>query len=344
MSNGQEISLNKYVSESGCANLDVSVSNKFHDTLCKFGMQYGTNVYKDLKWLQDSLLAEGVSPIEIYQLYMIMNVPGFYRLIDGKDIVQTDINTFIMNAYEKTGLLKPLIINIITVILESIGSVVQIDNITKRRELSEKNFGYIIPYALYKEDIEKLQQTKPEERNDEYHILLDELVKLGVPKAKFIRGQEYFSVSESERTGFALIREAAEAGDDEAERFLGRYYFENNRLNDAYKHYTSVGAGLLEIQDRQNLITILNSKELNKRLLVFECVFLVVSLLAMLVTPLFSISVVYSIFGILGIVLQIAIVGLSFFRYMIGPFLDLYPLLGAQIAIWLISMTLQLGI
>ena len=336
MENDFKFDINEYISKSSyCV---AELSNNFCDALYGVGKQYGTKAYRDLGWLQEHLIEKGVSQIEIYKLFIILFVPGFYRLIEQEKVLKIELNTFLANAYEKTGLHKPLIMYIMSIVLDSLGIVFKITDVKSGFEvITESEFAYVIPYEMYNNDISKYRNL--ENRAN----VLSDIARMGVPKARFIKGMEMFDSENGD--GFYLIKSAAASGDDEAVRYLGRYYYNKGPKywDESYYNYARANAAVLDHSDRENLVSLLNSKEFNKRLIVIDAVIILISLIALLFVPNLGIYSGQKILGFFVCIGQITLFIKEILKFKKRPYGEFYTSTAIIAGIWMLYMIVRVG-
>lgn len=336
MSNEFTYDINEYVSKRSYSVAELS--DTFCDTLYGLGKQYGTKTYRDLGWLQEQLIEKGVSQIEIYKLFIILFVPGFYRLIEQDRVLKVELNTFLANAYERTGLQKPLIMYIMSIVLDSLGIAFNISDIRSAfGTVTESGFAYIVPYEFYKNDVSKYK-LKENRAN-----VLNELVHMGVPKAKFKKGEEM--LDSGNKDGLALINGAAISGDDEAARFLGRYYYNRGPAywDEAYYNYARANSAVLDYSDRENLVGLFNGKEFNKRMLVIDAVIILISLIALLFIPSFGLYSGQKILGFFVCTGQIALLVKEIMKFKKRPYGEFYTTTAIIAAMWMLYMIIRVG-
>lgn len=284
---------------SGYAGLQDHISNHLRTILEKIILQHGIVIFRNAADLEKKLIQEGCSKIEIYQVLILINVPGFSKLIGPGQLLQVDINNFVTKAYQTTGMLKPLIISILSVILERNDQVLVFDK-REKLKISDGKRAFVVPYDLYQRELNTIERLladsdvkkylaehtevteKTQQKLDEIQQKLNILVTAGVPRAKYMRGL-YFEEDKTSRNPY--IVEAAQEGDDEAVRELGRRYFKEGRWKKAYENYLAVGAGYLYKEDIDNIIKIENQKKLNNKLMTYNVVFLMIMLIISILAP-----------------------------------------------------------
>ena len=310
--------------------------------------QYGADCYRDLKWLEESMTSMDADPICIQQIILIARVPGFERIIGGKGISKMDVDTFVINAYEQTGITKPVILSLVQIILQSIDPSYIVTDFRSYSEKAAMGTAYVIPYSFYAKELDQLQaqyQNQAKDRN--YYSRLRMLADYGVPKAKYILGSDKFNAdnTESDDAGVEDIAEAANLGDDEALRFMGSYYY-NKGMNFwglSYEYYTSCGSALLRKSDREKVIDIMQFGNINKMFVFGSFLLMIISAIVLLFTPGFNISTGGYVVIAIGLILEAFIACLGMFKFLKNPYDARVRETLLIFMIWSICMIIKIG-
>lgn len=345
---------------SGYAGLQDHISDHLRTALEKIVLQHGMGIFRNAADLEKKLIQEGCSKIEIYQVLILINVPGFSKLIGPGQLLQVDINNFVTKAYQTTGMLKPLIISMMSVIIEKKEQVWIVNRFEALKTLDEKRV-FVVPYDLYQRELNTLESSleapdvakylegKTEltdavrQKLDAIQQRLNVLVKTGIPRAKYMRGL-YFEEDKTSKNPYIL--EAALEGDDEAVRELGRRYFNEGHWKKAYESYFTVGAGYLYKEDMDNISKIEGQKELNKKVMVYNLVLFMITLIISILFPHFggagqtgAGAIVWNVLmGIYLIILPV-IYHMDFYNRK-----SMYCCTSIGFIIWVLSMLASLGI
>lgn len=340
MSNLENYGRNVYSTSTLTNGMFLGLSNNLRQAVLSIPKKKGFQIYDNPADLEQYLTGCDVPELERYRFLLLVSVPGFFKMLDNKSLTNLEISTFIMEAYAKTGLFKHLIIMMLGLILESGGVVNNLPE-TERKLIVEENFSFIIPYSYYEEDLKTILRGKKDEK---YYAILDELVALGVPKAKYIKGKDKITDNKDYFKGYKLIKEAAEAGDEEAERYLARKCFcwGVSDWNEAYNHYTGVSTALLHIEDRENLVKLFNHRIFNKRLLFADLALIFLSLLILIFMPNLNLFVGKKVVTWISFATQIVLWLIGINQFKKKPYSSLYEVTGGIVLVFLFVVLFQL--
>lgn len=308
------------------------VSNEFITAINNINK--GNNaIYTDIAELRSFLEHNNVPDIDIGRFTLIASVPGFGKLMDDASanrIGKFSLDAFVVSAYEKTGLLKFIILEYLSVVFDSKGTVYQLsfaDADAKLADIKAKGTAFYFPYPSYKSILNK----------DSFDIKdCESLMSLGVPMAYYIKGKhqlkaarlEALAKKEQDDSGetkeptvlfsrplnenaLKNLKIASALGFDSASVELGRYYFElgQSYWENSYDYYSACGIDALSKEDRDNLISLINFNHYNKRMLLFSGLLWVITLVMACFIPGFSCYTGQTVYGIITLVLQAVIIG-----------------------------------
>lgn len=306
----------------------VKPVSKLESSLKTLVEKYSSNIYFDEKLLQSSLNELGVLSSDIYKVCIMTKVTGFRELLEcDLRTEQSDIDRFVRNAIEETGLTRSAILGLtcniavsVNIAFEWTGENFKINDVLKEK-------AYVIPISFYEDELKKLDFTEGEnmQLKDSDIDVLQSLAEAGIPKAKFILGYYILSGTKSEESSeYAkeMLTEAAEEGFMQANMILGDYYFDqgyesisDNAWRKAYEYYTGYGTQALN-EKRQNAVAnILNQRKVNKFTLILSIIFGIITVCLFLYSPGAPVYNTYVIFKWIGIVLSVFIIIFAILRY-----------------------------
>ena len=279
--------------------------------------KHSSHIYFDEKLLQSSLNELGVLDFDIYKVCIMTKVTGFRELLErDKRTGQSDIDRFVRNAIEETGLTRTTILGLTCDMASSVNIAFKWtgDNLKIDDDFGKKS--YVIPVSFYEAELKKVDFTEEGsiQRKDVDLDVLQSLAEAGIPKAKFILGYYILSGAKSkESSDYAkkMLMEAAEEGCMQANMILGDYYFNQGYKNisddawrKAYKYYTGFGTLALN-EKRQNAVSdILNQKRVNRSTLILSIIFGIITVVLFLYSPGAPVYNTYTIFKWFGIILS----------------------------------------
>ncbi len=327
-------------------NINCDVSNEFIETISR--VFSGNNaIFYDVTELRRFLEHNNVPDVDIGRFTLIASVPGFGKLIDDatrNTVDKASLDSFVVNAYEKTGLMKFIILEYLSVVFDSKGTMYQLsfaDADAKLTDVNARGTAYYFPYSSYKAILNKDTIDK----ND-----CDNLMAMGVPMAYYIKGSHQLKTarlealkktkdSEDDKSkepstvmkkplneeALKNLKTAALLGFDSASVELGRYYFDLGELywESAYDYYSACGIDALTKEDRDNMISLINFNQYNSRLLVFSGLLWALTLVLACFIPSFSCYAGETVYGIITLVLQAVIIGGGVFAHKKRPYVSM---------------------
>lgn len=311
----------------------------------------GVKVYSNEQDLTDMMLECGASETQVLQVRIMTRVSGFRELLESEEqTTQTDLDRYVTNAVQETGLNKDVILNITAAIALSAKLAFRYSAFQEREQMIlEGEKAFVIPGAMYASELESLEtEVKRRSAGPTVKNRLEVLAGIGIHGAKRILGQYYLQNTddpEAMEVGLQFLREAATEGDSAALGYLGDYYYSlegRSGWNDAYRCYTGYGAIALTEQRRDALTNILNQKKFNLNTIKTCCAIAILMLIAVFVAPgavAFSACKVFGVFCFLG---ACAVVAVAILHYRVGPFGNFRWVLYATLGVWAIHIAARL--
>lgn len=316
--------------------------------------QKGKQILLDTTALSDALAAMDMEATEIYRVCLMTQVNGFAKLLecDGRTS-QLDLDRYIRNAGQETGLNADVVLRIASAIAFAVDIKVEYDD--KERKSGSISADSIATLGYF------MAQKKLDHFGEDFHRVIDEeadidldfdtlepLVALGIPKAKYYLGYCLLygvQLEENEIRGVALLREAAVAGDSESGAVLGDYYYEkggSNHWSKAYDYYTGYGAVALN-ETRQEAVTdILNQKKFNRSLLGWCIALFVGMLISVIWAPGASVFAARPVWGWLSVAAELALLVLKILHFRAKPYDSAHLLPVAMTGVWFLYMAIRL--
>ncbi|HEL9636491.1 TPA: hypothetical protein ACGO2A_000903 [Streptococcus suis] len=262
--------------------------------------------------LYDELIAAGVDEITASSMILLSKVDGYKEILSGNEIHQVDIDRFVRNAVEMSGLRRSTILQLLAAILASH----QVKNFDAdlsyydfRKDELESQVAYVIPYSCYEKELQSISTISDAETASEETIRrLNELSSMGLPKAKAYLGWIAEHKFEDMELARAQYLEAAEMGDSFALARLGDLHFKSGPLQDlqkSHEYYTSYGSMELSDQSLENLLEIRKQEANNRKLLLMTLFMAVLIGLTIVYVPIREYATANHFFQYFSIVLLI---------------------------------------
>ena len=148
--------------------------------------------------------------------------------------------------------------------------------------------------------------------------LIEPLVQYGIPKAKYY-------------LGYCLL--------------MGDYYFEkggSSNWTKAYEYYTGYGAIALNKNRKKAIVSILNHKLYNRKILGLCVILFFVFAATVIWAPATAVFAACPFWGWLAVAVQLTLLVLSILHYRSKPYDCVYTLPVAMSAIWFVYMAIRL--
>lgn len=317
--------------------------------------QNGVEVLFDTVALSESMRKVGAEEAEIHRVCLMTQVAGFREVLNRDPrTVQLDLERYIQNAVEETGLNRDTILRITSAISFATGIAMNYQTHPPKNfdQMTDDvaTLAYTVcqeKLSMFKEDFEKVAFRNSTSIVLDFEVL-EPLVNYGIPKAKYYLGYcllKGIQLEENEARGVELLQEAADAGDSKAAAALGDYYFAkggSSNWTKAYDYYTGYGAAALN-KDRKNaIVSILNHKRYNKKILGL-CIILFFALTATVIwAPATAVFAARPLWGWLAVAAQLVLLVLKMMHYRAKPYDCVYTLPVAMSAIWFVYMAIRL--
>lgn len=315
----------------------------------------GDEVFFDTQRLTESMENAGASKFDIHSVCIMTQVTGFREILRRDPrTAQIDLDRYIQNATEETGFNRETILRLTSSIAYATGIAMNYD--TRSKVHSDVTTDTVATLASsvcqselnkFKESFEKVIIKKSSSVQLDFDSL-EPLVNVGIPKAKYYLGYcllKGIQLEENEERGVELLREAADAGDSKAAAVLGDYYFEqggSSNWTKAYEYYTGFGSAALSKTRKSAIVSILNHKLYNKKILGL-CIALFIALVATVVwAPATSLYAVRPFWGWLAIIIQLGLLVLKVMHYRVKPYDCVYTLPVAMFGVWFVYMAIRL--
>ncbi len=317
--------------------------------------QNSVDILSNTVQLSDAMKAFGADEAEIYRTCLMTKVAGFREVINRDPrTIQLDLDRYIQNAINETGLNRDTILRITAAIAYATGiSMNYASRPPKDADLITENVA-TLAYGVCKEKLKAFQDSfeKVVFRNSTSTVLnfesIEPLVNYGIPQAKYFLGYcllKGIQLEENEVRGLQLLTEAADAGDSKASAVLGDYYFGkggSDNWTKAYDYYTGYGSIALNKTRKEAIVSILNHKEYNKKILGL-CIVLFFALVATVIwAPATTVFAAYPFWGWFAIVLQLGLLVLKIMHYRTKPYDCVYTLPVAMSAVWFAYMAIRM--
>lgn len=326
----------------------------------------GSDVFLDASALHGELVQENLPEAEILKICLFTQAEGFQDFIQGdRNTAQSDLDRLIRNAVYSTGLSRMELISLAKDYCRALAIPYSADDEPDETDGMDDNSVYVFPASVYERDLEGMKRRLDSAL--ENHELLEpeevdrliQLVKIGIPRAKYYLGAYLFisdcldtesatleefrewmadpTIREHRSMGLALLSEASQAGDPNATAILADYHFlrdQKDDWNEAFAYYTGYGSLALTSKRRKRLVTILNRGIFNKRVLKACIVLLVLMIASVLIAPASALFAKRLIPGIICAVLNAGILVFMFIKYKKNPYtnFDGFPLV--MFAVW----------
>ena len=329
----------------------------------------GRRVLLDPRMLRRALEQAGATERNTQLFCLMTGVPGLKELLEERSAsTQADLDRFVRNAMDYTGLSRG------TVLLKTYQICRAADlpmaynpKDSQNLPLRGEPVAYAFPPELYEPVLRPFRAAFDREafrftaKNLNFEDL-GPLAQAGIPEAQFYLGFWMLEQSEHSQTAIELLESAANAGSELAGAALGDYYFDkgfgdaadddvsveksamllgNSYWDRAFHYYTGYGSAELNTRRRSAVTSIVNHGAYNRRLKLLTGILLAVMAVVMFAVPGLMIGAAHPIWGILCLVLEVAVYALMLRVLKISPYMhaEIYPMLMSSI--WIVFLILR---
>lgn len=312
--------------------------------------QYGESLFMDTSILQQALTEAGAPSAEIYRVCLMTQVSGFGELLKlDPRTMQVDLDRYIQNAADETGLSRDTILRLTGDIMFSLGGSVDCRDLSAARKAEYvPQTVAIMAQALYEEQLHAFQTDFNKVAAGASIKLdfdrLEPLVNVGIPQAKYFLGTcllNGIQLPVNEERGLELLQEAADVGDSRAAAALGDYYYRqggSGSLSKAYQYYTGFGATALDPSRQAAVTNILNQRVFNGKLLKWCVLLLAFCAVTVFWAPGSLLYESCTVLGLAALAVQAALLVVGFLRYRSKPYDSVYALPVAMSSVWFLYM------
>ena len=292
--------------------------------------KYSARLYADPRNLGNAMREFGATQAQVTKVYMMTLVAGFRELLEQDErIPQADIDRYVQNAVQETGFTVTLVLELTYAIVASLGGDFTLSS-EELQKWKNKSSGFVIPLCVYEQELKNVKQafergSLESIRNDEI-TRLEELARLGLPRAKYYLGRCLLEDTRFEKNvplGLQYLKEAAADGDYLAAGALGDYYYEqanSESWSQAYAYYTKNGSIALNDTQKERTIDILNSRRFNLATIAASMVIACVMLAMTLIAPASALFAPRRVWGCIFFVLDVAIITLAVMHHRQKPY------------------------
>ena len=319
--------------------------------LRKIVEQRSLEIYYNSEELQKALREEKIPESTIYQLCLMIQVSGFEQLTQlDSPTKQIELDRYVHNAVVETGLSKDVIMELTAYIAYSLDIAIFCGTEEKINSALESKSAYVIPYSMYKRELNDFRRLMIDEKAQKFlpFEILEPLVATGLPKAKFYMGYcllKGVSLEEDSKRGLQLLKEAAQAGDIEASAALGDYYYEQNDVDSlelAYQYYTDYGALALNKKRQNAMISILNNKKYNQKMMKLSVAFAAFAIIVILLLSQLSLYAIHPVWSGICIIIEGLLAGLAIYIHKNRPYYSLYQMPVVMFVVWCFFAAIKL--
>lgn len=245
----------------------------------------GINILKDFREVEKYLLEKNIENVLIVQTRLVLqegNIERYFSQI-STGITMTDVNNIVLCTQRRTGLNKIVVKNILTAILYAVNLPTSIASVViqKDEELIRQDKVLLAPDQYTQQKIETIKEAVESGQYSRLNNLTDEinlLSEAGVPIALYAKALCILKNENEMSADKAKIYflEAAKAGCNHANAYLGDYFFENEipDYTMALHYYTELGAVSLNRKRQENVKVILEGKKQSRKILIFSGILL----------------------------------------------------------------------
>ena len=316
--------------------------------------QNSPDIFFDSTVLSDEMKKYGASEAEIHKICLMTQVTGLREVLNRDPrTAQIDLDRYIQNASEETGFNRETILKLTSSIAYATGTTMSYDAKASAGDPTMAQTVAMLATTLYQRNLESFRDDFERVVFKEFTSVrldfdaLEPLINIGIPKAKYYLGYcllKGIQLEKNELRGLELLREAADAGDGKAAAVLGDYYFEkggSNNWTKAYDYYTGFGSTALSKSRKAAMVSILNQKIYNKKILGL-CIALFFALVATVIwAPATTLYAPRPFWGWVAILIQLALLVIKVMHYKLKPYdcLDVLPV--AMSGVWCLYMMIR---
>ena len=333
--------------------LKKHAKSKTASVLLDIVKQHSFEIFFSEDKLKYLLRSSGVCETEIVRLILMTNVTGFRQLVmPDFDTSQTDIDCYLANALEETGLTRFAVLELTAAIALSVNKGAVPETISESGDPNKKPF--VIPTSFYETDMAEFDRKSaygtltytsvPYQQRAKLQYLAD----AGVPKANRYLGRYMLINSESftdPSSALDRLNYAVNCCDSEAAAILGDYYYQlgtPDALSKAYEYYTGYGS-LALIRSRKNaVLSIVETGKTNRKVLILSFVMAVLMTFLLFFSPGKELFDAHTAVGIGCMVLIFVAFAAAILRYRKKPY-DSFTWLPVSISIlWFVYQAIRI--
>lgn len=317
--------------------------------------QHGPEIFFDPEALRTAMQSAGATQAEVYRVCLMTQVTGFHELVDQDSrTVQAGLDRYIQNAAAETGFNRDTILRLTSSLAIAVGTAMNYEPQPGAETAVTAETMATLATSLYQAPLDAFQ-------TDFFNVVLQKapgialdfeslevLANIGIPKAKYYLGYcllKGIQLEQNEVRGLELLQEAAQAGDSRAAAALGDYYYIQGGANNwtrAYGYYTGFGAAALNKPRKNALISILNQKLYNKKVLTLCTILFAVLVATTLWAPAATLYPPRLVLGLFAAVVQLALLAVGILHYRAKPYDHIYALPVAMVGVWFVYMAIRL--
>lgn len=266
------------------------------NAICAIVSENGNAVFENNFIFEKRLRAYMQDENTISQFMYILKASNIKRYIEKGNLAFVEINNIIISTENATGIKREIVEECILAILEATGfntdipksRVIKSDNKNIISSFTPENYNEIlnnIEVAIFK--IIKFNEESnlsPEQEQIKKHQMqtitdnadvFERACKQNNARALYLRALCYkFGVAspKMEAPAEEFFIRAEQNGSVNAAKYLGDIEYNYEHYTDAYNHYTQIGAVALDRNSQQNLINILNHRNINKKVFILSII------------------------------------------------------------------------
>lgn len=308
----------------------------------------GKEILLDSKAFAEALREKQLSGVEQMQLLLLTKVSGFEEFMLGSDhILQNDLERFVSNAQQESGLSKWVILGLTADLAAALGYDAAVDD-AAFYAAQDYGMAYVIPRSIYEKEQASIQasvekNTSWADLSDDDQDRLEMLAAAGSPWAKF--NLAWYMKQTDEEKAAGLLKSAADDGYSKAQSALGDYYYKlggGSNWTKAYECYTGYGSLALNAARKKNLVNIINNKKYNQKVLLFGLVFWAAMFAMSFVHPAASLYGRDTAVRTIALLCNAGLLGAAVYRYREHPYDFMNWLLPSMFGVWWIYLCIWL--
>lgn len=328
-------------------------ASNLENLLCSLVQKNSINVYRDPALLQEEMRSLNASEDDILRILLMVRTPGLQEILNSScETPQDELNKFVCQAEQKTGLSRARVMDLTKAIAVSAGISFDYTGQYYGIKNNMPREAFVVPVSVYEKELTGLQSEF--KKAVETHTLpsldmgkLDVFVKVGLPLACYYKGYCLLHAGEpGQNSGQAvqLLEEAASQGSAEAAGELGDYYYQRGAgtWGLAYKYYTGFGTLSLTARRKEAVCCMLNQKKYNGRVLVLSAFLLVLMCAALVLAPGAAVFPPYYLAGGIAAACNLAVLALAALLYRARPYGNFYVVPVLMFAVWSLHIAARL--